>query len=780
MTPWKYYIMDEQGRTARIVNGVVQYLTPPAPLPQTPDGWQDILIGWERNMTRYGNMRNFSLPMGFVMNGATILRDGLYKSNVDKKLFLLIQRRVLELDPVYFRDYYKFFYKGQIDFTSTQDKQGESRFEVGIMEGGMWKLLKAKEDTVYSIPLDDDAIEIQMDGIEIEGNQPYSVLDVAYNADPYLYFAFSLVQLAAEGTSSGLNFYPSYYESMFDLFEYLNTSSNYFLSATQPVTVNLTGSFPLQLTTLRDQTYINISIIKTNANVPADAGNITYYYIFNTNQGPGPYDPPFTTEGEIRNIEFDLDIALAPGDRLFWYAQITQGSGFGDPSDWAVLENGRFAATYTNTYPPTTIKAFLPYVLFQKLVEKITGSVDNAVSSILQTSTYAVTSGDAIRGFESAEIKTSLKEFFTAFNVYHMLGMGVENDKITIEARSHFWKHGNPIDCGETKDMIISPATDLMFSRLKIGHAEQSIEDVNGKFDFNGYHNYSSPIESVSNELDLVSPYKAGPYEIEFIRINLEGKESTDDNKDNTVYVIDVKEKVNVYTDSIRFLEDIGFPYSITGIANSIPLYEGATFTTDNPLNPGPFTVEALIRIPFLPSYSVVVTEPVIGTDFVSTTITITSKLPYELRRDITVTAGVPSPSTIFNVALSPARLLRVHGGWLRGILEGYQASSLVLNSGMINNPTLVAGGIVEAADVKVNTLDPAMLSPWYFEYGTQVPISLVEELETDQNRSFSGEWLGIPFEGFGINTGLAPNSRQEQTFKILLAPGQDIKNFIT
>lgn len=744
MTPWKIYIMDEAYRTGRVQDGIVQFLGDPKGI-HAPDGWQDINIAWERNMTRYGTMRNFSLKMGFVLDGATILRDGLYRSNVDKKLYLLIQKRVIEIDGPVFRDYYKYFYKGQFDFSTADDKQGDRRFEINILEGGLWKALKAKEDTQYTIEFDDQDGHVNMDGLELFGKQNYVIIEQEYVALAGIRSSLTMAQTTREGNAPGAAFFDQQRED-----DPGTDTINYFLETAQVGYYTITGEITARIGGV-GTAQVDIALRPLDGAVDIEIAT-------------GTLTPSFQA------IPLDYTFVSAPGRKYILLIKV-----FGIQ---AFVAESNIAINFRATHPPSTRRIMHPYRLFQKLVGKITGSQDNAYSDILQTSTYHVTSGDAIRGIASAVIKTSLKDFFTAFNVYHMLGMGVENNKIRIEARAHFFQSGNPIDCGSTKDFGITPASDLMFSKIKVGHAEQDIDDVNGKFAFNGIHHYGSPIEAVSEELDLVSPYKADPYEIETLRANLDGKTTTDSGDDNSVFVMDVIPSVNVFTEEnvvFYFQNDMNI---INQVQQDRPMYVGMKFTTDYPNNPGPFTIKQILS--GTPGYKIWVVEESVTEDITTTvTFTITSGANHILNRNINVTAGVPAAASVFNVGLTPARLIRVHGAWIRGVLEGYQGEVLQFNS-TNRNYDLVAGGIIERANIPVSELAAPMISPWYFDYGTQVPISLVDELETDQNRSFSGIDEGRPFEGFCIKTGLAPNTRQEQSFKLLAVPGTDITKFIT
>lgn len=658
-TPWKYYLLLEDGRSARIVNDVVSYLGTPKPLQYTPDGWQDISIMWERNMSSYGNIRNFSLTLGFVLDGATILRDGLYKSNVDNRLYLLIQRRVCEVTDTTFRDYYKYFYKGELDFTTAEDKQGESRFEINIMEGGLQKKIKSKENVQYDIAVDE--IDVLMDGIELTEKHNFITQAGAYVGGDRL---LGVIQTTKEGTAYGVASYSVFkQEEPGDL----TTSLQYFLRTAAPVT-GMTISGTIQFSELLAGDYT--LRLKSSAGQNIILASITDETVYNINQVfNGAEDEKFF-------LVLDSDTGLTGG----------------------TLVETNLSISYTSRKSSTTIKGITAYTLLKRIIAKITGSEDDVYSELLPGLGIVFTSGDAIRGIEGAVIKTTFNDLIKALHVYTMGGWQIEAGVLRYEHRSHFFVTGDAADLGEVKDFTIQPAKDLLFSSVKIGHAEQTVDDVNGKYDFNGYHIYTTPVESVTRELDLLSPYKAGPYEIETLRINLDGKTTTGASADNDVFAL-------------------------------------------------------------------VVTAPV---DDV-----------YQLDRSITVTGGVPSPETIFNVPLSPKRLLLTHGAWLRGCLKGFEGGKLIFQSAN-RNKDLVAGGITESANVNITSLAPAMFTPYYFEFETKVPISLNDTLETDPNTSFAATTdYGQDFEGFLMTAGLAPNTMQEQTFRLLASPETDMKKFI-
>jgi hypothetical protein len=93
---WLYYILDEMGRSYFVQNGIVQISSTPVPLEYTPDGWQKVLIGWQRNWSYYGVNRNYTNPLSYVKDGAQIMRSIFYNGNIESKAYLLIQEKKLE------------------------------------------------------------------------------------------------------------------------------------------------------------------------------------------------------------------------------------------------------------------------------------------------------------------------------------------------------------------------------------------------------------------------------------------------------------------------------------------------------------------------------------------------------------------------------------------------------------------------------------------------------------------------------------------------------------
>lgn len=753
-----YFITEEDGRCRQVVNGVVTSLNKKTPIP-SPIGTLDIIIFWERDMARWAQVRNFSLPLGFPLDGALILRNDYYKFNIDRKLFLLIKRRVCEVDPVYYRDYYKQLYKGELDFSTFDDQQGDSKVEINIQEGGLSKLIKAQENTKYFIPFDSDAINVLMDGIILKNNILFSMPDISLSAVRQYFPPLTLISSEILSASQVALFSQDFEEYFGGPTYNFSLSTNYFFTTKIQKTIRVIGT-------------INITF-----------GTAGFFWIvgaLNTAIVPGPTGSPgvYYSSGALaignHVVSIDETFIVPAGEKLYFHVSkaLTGNDSFG-LTELRIL--------YDYTFPETVIKGFKIFDAFKKLVGKITGDEDDATSTILQDSTLVLTSGDGIRGIEGAGITTTFNEICKATDVCLFTGVQIK-DTVELEGRDNYFVQDSTdpaIELGDSRDLKVSPAIDLIHSSIKIGWKEQTsndVNDVNAKSDFNGYHIYTTPVKRTNTELDLQSPYKAGPFEIEVLRINLDGKTTSGGQTDNDVFVLDVATGANpVQNVLLSFIASgnyivfpplpkiiVGAVFSILGTANNNTTY---TVSAVDDLSTTQ-TVHTDITI--------TISEP-----GVSAQVTFISGQVYQLDRSVIPDSGVPDVSTVFNVRLRPSALFDKHKRWFVSFLSGYESGNIEFQSANRNSELIVAG-LIDGRNRPISTLGNKIFLPHYLEFTTKVPISLQDTLETSPNKCFANDWENLRLIGFLWKAGLAPNSRQVQVYKTLLTVENDPKDLIS
>jgi hypothetical protein len=470
-----------------------------------------------------------------VLDGYKITKHDFYNFGVDRELYLVIKRFVNKINATYYEEYYKHFYKGQLDFSSFVNKKQEYKSELTVMEGGAAKLLKAFEGTLSEYGFDVDGwVYIMHDGLELSKTGKFIIAD-GVEID-YVTFGYSWLAPASfiksEGESFGIAFATqTLEETSSNNIEVWMPGSENWMAKNSPdsiatITVNVKGKITY---TCIDRVASNVSFRMRLYRSNQTLANQALYELF--------FESP--QEGQTYSHDIDIDIPLTPGEKLFLHGSINMVAGTN--LKIAFLEGSELKVSYKDKYKTTYSKAFKPYDLYKNICKKAGVQENKIQSEILKQSSVFITCGDSLREIANSFVKTNLNDFFKAFDVYESLGYAIENGVAIIENRERFFDKSNPVDLGEVVLEEDAPFTEWMYNSIKIGHAEQDIDDVNGKYDFNGWQIYSLPIKAIGDkQLDLQSPYTASPYELEKTRINFEGKDTTDGNADNKVFAVDV------------------------------------------------------------------------------------------------------------------------------------------------------------------------------------------------------------------------------------------------
>jgi hypothetical protein len=664
-----YFLFDENNNSYYQYGDTVLLSASLKPLEFTPDGWKKIQIQNQRNGTYFAIDRSFTLPLDYVKDGAQILKHIYYNYGAEAKVYMSICEQRLYFDATHYGFYYTLLYRGEIDLA--QLKHDGAKVTVNIMEGGIVKFIKAYENTKYEIPVDvPDAVDILMDGVDLQASANYTIQTGNVGGLHLPGWLF----INSEGTSLNVETNTVYLRA-----GSINTSTS-----DEWIIKNIGGD-PI--------TFTLSGFVKVRA-----SANGIYIFGFETSGGTqiAVYSNTSFQGGVDTTIQINVTVTLQPGEKLFSIAS------WSNTLFLLSYLDGDLKASFISRYKDTTIKALRPLYVFQQLISKITDGAYTAQSTYLQSiQDVVVTCGDAIRGLTGAKIKTSLRDFFTSYNSDFGIGMGMLGADLRLEEKAYWVQYTDFIDLGEVSKMKVSPASDLLVNNIKVGTPDQEYDDVNGKQEFNTTHEYSAPITRVAKELNLVSVYRNDCYGIEFTRLNLDGKDTTDNDSDNDVFKIHIEDNPRVD----------GF------------------YHLDRSLNAG--------------------------------------------------ATGLLSPSTVFNLYLTPARAIRRNGNYIRSLFYKLDSKFLKFQT-TDKNSAVVAGGITENADIQIATLDAPLFSCNYLEFETKVPVDILELLKANPLKAFAGTWAGFAFVGIPDKVSVQPGENGAQTFKLLAGPTVDLTQLIS
>lgn len=109
----------------------------PVTLTTSPDGWDESFIITERSRKYHGIFRSFTIPLKFVKQGATIIRDEFYRYGMAATCVIQVQK-LNRQTLTYFTAY-----TGKIDFATFKDHDHD--IEVMAVDGGLSQIIKSME-----------------------------------------------------------------------------------------------------------------------------------------------------------------------------------------------------------------------------------------------------------------------------------------------------------------------------------------------------------------------------------------------------------------------------------------------------------------------------------------------------------------------------------------------------------------------------------------------------------------------------------------------------------
>jgi hypothetical protein len=537
-----YCITDDQGRSARVNNGIVEFVSTITPLRVSPDGWQEKSIKYARNITNCGMWRTFTNPLKYVKDAALIVRDQFYRYGTERKLYQVIHR----LDKTFLGGWiHKFFYRGELDLSQTEDS--DTAVTVNIMEGDLIKLFKANENTVYELDIDvPDAVNVKMDGTFLKGSKRFVVIDPEY-AHGIGTDHKEMMPMQGSEAGEGYNFnifFKSEAASLTDANysfiqgEDLSTSDKYNGRTDKDINV----SFHMEGSIIKDNFGIYGNRLGFDVILETNTGRV--FTLFNLSH---VFADNFLDAVPWKFSVDSTEITLLAGEKFFIYQTATS---FQSNNAWHYGDDVLFDYKTLDRYKITYTNGLRPAYVAQKLLDKITGGGYTFTSTYLTTvwENLLITSGDAIRGIPGAKLKISWADFYESYNVPCNLCEGIRNQILFIEKKEDAFQPTIQQAMGEVKDLRVSTAKDFQYNVLKIGYPNTDTEDVNGRDEFNVTQTYTSPITRVNKSLDLISKVWASMFEIEIVRVKFVGKATTDDESDNRSFFLHVEKTATTGT----------------------------------------------------------------------------------------------------------------------------------------------------------------------------------------------------------------------------------------
>lgn len=143
---------------------------------------------------------------------------------------------------------------------------------------------------------------------------------------------------------------------------------------------------------------------------------------------------------------------------------------------------------------------------------------------------------------------------------------------------------------------------------------------------------------------------------------------------------------------------------------------------------------------------------------------------------------GVPSPSTIFNVELSPKTVLKNHYEWIYSSMDLMEGKKIICDTTEKNSLFERTDGlgvtIKEKEDITINaaTLGQKMFRPYFINFSAMSSLNLLEQMTVSNGLGYFK--IGN-FKGFPIDIKTNDATLETQDYKLLMTPDNDLTTLI-
>lgn len=232
---------------------------------------------------------------------------------------------------------------------------------------------------------------------------------------------------------------------------------------------------------------------------------------------------------------------MASGDMLFFVLNAIGATRF----DFAypIADPRYINISFVGQDEAVSIDVVKPISLLSRLLKSINGGKEGVTCEIVsgvdsRLDNTLIVAAESIRGIEDAKIYTSYTKFVKWMEAEFGFVPVVGENKVTFVHRDSLFQDVQIKDFTEnSREFEYSVNSSLIYSGIKVGYDKQDYDSVNGRDEFHFTNEYLTGITLTDNVLDLISPYRADAYGIEFLAAK-RGEDTTDSKSDNDIFFV--------------------------------------------------------------------------------------------------------------------------------------------------------------------------------------------------------------------------------------------------
>lgn len=509
--------------------------------------WDDIVVSVNRS--DYGGvLRSFSSKFEFVNKAHALIKKQYREKYLNSSASVVFSRRNNSWE-------WNEIFRCELDFSSYSDSGNE--ISINAIDNSLASIIKAKKSTEYEYSVDviKENEKLYYDRLSMMSSFNFTFSDT-FTISPIDDNVDLIVSSFNNEVSEGGYIEPDTNEKgvVANLINVPNEG------------IDITLNIDVEYENTGDGSYVTVML--------SSVGKTIYSNI---------------NKGESKNILFNIRITKSDFDsfpeKKRIYMSITMKSSTGKLT-YAVFNINKineFTARYSARSKPENIDVISPNKLLNRLLKSMNGGNDGLIGEIdsdnnNRLENCIIIAAESIRGIKQAKLYSSFSKFSQWMKAAFGYVYDIDGKKVTFRDQSKYFPEEIAKEIEEYNEFSYDINSSIIYSSVRVGYEKKDYENVNGRDEFRFTNTFSTGVSLTDNTLDLISPYRADAYGIEFLSRE-RGNDTTDKESDSDVFFVGSR-KVSrpiITPEGIQIMfyqyELVRYPYTVSGVISPTTMF---------------------------------------------------------------------------------------------------------------------------------------------------------------------------------------------------------------
>lgn len=506
------------------------------------ENWDEVKASFKRS-SYDGVVRTFSNKFSFAGGARVLLLKQYEEKYLNASASIIISTRNNSW-------LYNERFSCALNFSTLQD-DGHI-IQINAVDDSVAAIIKAKKGTQYEYPVEEmkSSIPLVYDGVELlESAKWIPTGDTLEDND-------ALIKVYFHRNMSAMPIYISASDALIKgALEFndqtIGGDDVYAIKALK--SVGITVELNIDMFVFRrqqsgvlgyDMRGVRIEIVKIGNEVNAKGETVVVETVIGTLN--------FTTESETpveKTATESYFISLLYNDKIIVRSMyVNEGGALAailPDFPYNVSTSSYFRASWENRINPVEMDVVKPDTLLNRLLKSINDEKDGLTGVIEGTGdrrldNCMLLAAESARKIPGAKIYTSFTKFANWMSYVFGYAYDISGNTITFRHRSRYFSNDVVKRIDDFSDYEMKVNSALVYSRIRIGFDKQDYDTANGKDEFRFTNEYTTGITMTDNSLEMISPYRADAYGIEFLADKI-GEDTTDNESDTDLFMVGVK-----------------------------------------------------------------------------------------------------------------------------------------------------------------------------------------------------------------------------------------------